>query len=101
MEGEARASIRMELQGQKDAEARVASGACVGSVDSVDKWPELLEWLEWPHEPSICVARGLLSAWPGVFYLREDQGDHRGGEDDLASLEGLVRYEDGDMETKI
>ena len=101
MEGKARASIRMELQGQKDAEAGVASGACVGSVDSVATWPELLEWLEWPHEPSICVARGLLSAWPGLFYLREDQGGHRGGKDGLARLEGLVRYEDGDMETKI
>ena len=79
----------------------MASGAYVGTVDSVAKWSELLEWLEWAHEFSICVARGLLSAWPGVFYLREDQGGHRGGEDDLASLEGLVRYEDGDMETKI
>ena len=68
----------MELQGQEDAGARVASGACVASVDSVAKCSELLEWLEWPHEPSICVARGLLSAWPGVFYLREDQGGHRG-----------------------
>ena len=38
-EGEARASFRMEHQGQKDAEARVASRACVGSVDSVAKWP--------------------------------------------------------------
>ena len=27
LEGKARASFRMELQGQKDAEARVASGA--------------------------------------------------------------------------
>ena len=40
----------MELQGQKDAEARVASGAYVGTVDSVAKWPELSEWLEWPEE---------------------------------------------------
>ena len=50
LEGKARASFRMELQGQKDAEARVASGVCVGSVDSVAKWPELCEWLEWPDE---------------------------------------------------
>ena len=41
--------------------------------------------------PSTGVYRGLLSVWPGVFYLREDQGGHRGGEDDFASLEGLVR----------
>ena len=47
LEGEARASFGMEHQGQKDAEARVASGAC---VDSVAKWPELSEWLEWPDE---------------------------------------------------
>ena len=39
LEGKTRASFRMELQGQKDAEARVASGACVGSVNSVEKWP--------------------------------------------------------------
>ena len=50
LEGKARASFRMELQGQKDAGARVASGACVGSVNSVAKWPELPEWLEWPDE---------------------------------------------------
>ena len=47
------------------------------------------------------MARGLLSAWPEVFYLREDQGGHSGGKNELASLEGLVRYKDGDMETKI
>ena len=41
------------------------------------------------------MARGLLSAWPGVFYLREDQGGHSGGKNELASLEGLVRYKDG------
>ena len=40
----------MEHQGQKDAEATVASGACVGSVESVANWPELPEWLEWPDE---------------------------------------------------
>ena len=34
------------------------------------------------------MSRGLLSAWPGVFYLREDQGGHRAGEDDFASLDG-------------
>ena len=50
MEGEARASFRMEHQGQKDAEARVVNGACVGSVDSIAKCPELSEWLEWPDE---------------------------------------------------
>ena len=50
LEGKAGASIRMELQGQKDAEATVASGACVGSDESVPKWPELPEWLEWPDE---------------------------------------------------
>jgi hypothetical protein len=32
---------------------------------------------------------GLLSAWSGAFYLKEDQGGHRGGEDGLAKLEGL------------
>ena len=37
----------------EDAEARVASGAC---VDSIAKWPELLEWLERPHEPSIYIS---------------------------------------------
>ena len=50
MKGKARASFRMEHQGQKDAEATVASGACVGSVESVANWPELSEWLEWPDE---------------------------------------------------
>ena len=61
LEGKTRASFRMELQGQEDVGARVASGVCVASVDSVAKWPELFEWLERPHEPSICVAKGLLS----------------------------------------
>ena len=50
MKGKARASFRMEHQGQKDAEATVANGACVGSVESVANWPELPEWLEWPDE---------------------------------------------------
>ena len=50
MERKARASFRMEHQGQKDAEAIVASGACVGSVESPAKWPELPEWLECPDE---------------------------------------------------
>ena len=86
LKAEAGVAIGMELQGQEDAGARVASGVCVGSVA---KCSELLEWLEWPHEPSICVARGLLSAWPGAFYLRKDQGGRRGGKDGLARLEGL------------
>ena len=84
----------MELQGQEDAGARVVSEACIASVDSVVKWPELLEWLEWPDEFSICVARGLLYAWPGVFYWREDQGATEVAK--MARLEGLVRYEDGE-----
>ena len=68
LEGKTRVSFRMELQGQEDAEARVVSEACIASVDSVVKWPELLEWLEWPDEffylcgqgPFICLARGFL-----------------------------------------
>ena len=90
LEGKTRVSFRMELQGQEDAGARVVSEACIASVDSVVKWPELLEWLEWPDEFSICVARGLLSAWPGVFYWREDQGGHRGGEDGKAGRLGKI-----------
>ena len=46
----------VELQGQEDAGARVASGACVISVDSIAKWSKLLEWLELPHEPSIYIS---------------------------------------------
>ena len=46
MERKTRASFRMELQGQEDAEARVVSEACIASADSVAKGPELLEWLE-------------------------------------------------------
>ena len=87
LERKTRASFRMELQGQEDAGARVVSEACIASVDSVVKWPELLEWLEWPDEFSICVARGLLSAWPGVFYWREDQGATEVAK--MARLEGL------------
>ena len=60
LEGKTRVSFRMELQGQEDAVARVVSEACIASVDSVVKWPELLEWLEWPDVFSICVARGLF-----------------------------------------
>ena len=56
LEGKTRVSFRVELQGQEDAEARVASGACVVSVDSIAKWPELLERLERPHEPSIYIS---------------------------------------------
>ena len=40
---EAGVAIGMELQGQEDAGARVASGGSVGSVDGVAKWPELPE----------------------------------------------------------
>ena len=32
LEGKARASFRMELQGKKDAEARVASGAALAAL---------------------------------------------------------------------
>ena len=39
LEGRTRASFRMELQGQEDTEARVASEACIASVDSVVKGP--------------------------------------------------------------
>ena len=56
LEGKTRVSFMVELQGQEDAGARVASGACVISVDSIAKWSKLLEWLELPHEPSIYIS---------------------------------------------
>ena len=47
MEGKARASFRMELQGQKDVEVRVASGAA-SAVSTA--WPS---------------GRNYLSSWSG------------------------------------
>ena len=56
LKAEAGVAVGMELQGQEDAGARVASGVCVDSVQNyLSGWSGHMS---------------LLSAWPGAFYLR-------------------------------
>ena len=86
----------MELQGQEDAEARVTSGACVASVDSIAKWPELLEWLERPQEPSIYIYDG--DGWSEVEDKEnvEDDDEESVEDEDEEDVEDEESMENGD-----